>query len=233
MGRRGLLLLAAVTGGLLPLALVGIFLIRRAGAVDGGRNGSDTPVVLLAAAARAGDRAAIHALLSAGAEANAPAGGNGWTPLLHAVHTRSWTGARALLEGGVDPNAAGTAGQRPLLMAAAYGDAEMVSLLLDAGADPHLGGQGWRNALEAALTGSLDLDGLTFSRCQPAAVRVLVERSPDLVAGGPAGRLGRFFVYARGCDEIERLIETPPRPRPLSSPAAAPRGAGPGSPAAP
>ena len=212
MGRRWRLLTAVTGCLLLPLALVVIFLVwRRDGAIDDGRSASDpTPAVLLAAAARAGDRAAIHALLDAGADANAPAGGNGWTPLLHAVHTRSRAGACALLEVGADPNAAGTGGQRPLLMAAAYGDAEMVSLLLDAGADPHLAGQGWRNALEAALTGSLDVDGLTFSRCQPAAVRALLERSPDLVAEGPAGRLGRFFVYARGCEEIERLIEAPP-----------------------
>jgi len=53
-------------------------------------------------------------------------------------------------------------------------------------------------------------DGPTFTRCQPEVVRVLLDRSPDLVAGGPLGRLGRLFAYAMGCEEVERLIEAPP-----------------------
>jgi hypothetical protein len=96
-------------------------------------------------------------------------------------------------------------------MAAAHGDVAMVSLLLDQGADPRLGGQGWSNALEAALTGSLDIDGFTFSRCQPGTVRALLERAPELAPAGPAGRVGRFLAYARGCDEVERLLAAPPR----------------------
>ena len=171
-----------------------------------------TPSERLAAAARDGDAVTVHSLAASGTDPNAPAGANGWTPLLHAVHTRSRAGARALLEAGADPDRPGSGGQRPLLMAAAYGDAAMVALLLDAGADPRLGGQGWHNALEAALTGSLDIDGFTFSRCQPGTVRVLLERAPELVPAGPAGRLGRFLAYARGCDEVERLLEAPPRP---------------------
>jgi hypothetical protein len=171
-----------------------------------------SPDERLVAAARAGDAAAVRSLVAAGADPDLPMPGNGWTPLIHAVHTRSRAGVRALLEAGADPNRTGSGGQRPLLMAAGYGEAELVALLLAGGADPHLGGQGWRNALEAALTGSLDIDGLTFARCQPDTVRVLVGHSPDLVATGPAGHLGRFLVYARGCDEVERLLEAPPPP---------------------
>jgi hypothetical protein len=206
-GAAGCFLLLLALAGLL-----GTLAWRSARAPAPSAGPGAAPIERLVVAARDGDAAIVRSLAASGVDLDQPVGGNGWTPLLHAVHTRSRTGARALLEAGADPNRPGSGGQRPLLMASAYGDAGMVALLLEAGADPRLGGQGWRNALEAALTGSLDIDGLTFSRCQPGTVRVLLERAPDLVPRGPAGRLGRFFAYARGCEEVERLLEAPPPP---------------------
>lgn len=168
----------------------------------------------LVAAVRGEDLAAIEALLAGGADPDAGFDGNGWSPLLHAVHLRRHRAARELLAAGADPDTPGDEGQRPLLMAAAYGDEQMVELLLAAGADPHLGGQGWANALEAALTGAADLDGFTFSQCQPGTVRILLDHAPGLRPQGPAGRLGGVFAYLRGCDEVERLLEGGRRPTP-------------------
>ena len=159
----------------------------------------------LAAAARADDGRRVEELLALGSDPDR-SGSNGWTPLLDAVHTRSRGAAHALLAGGANPDGRGAAGQLPLLMAAAYGDEAMVRLLLDAGANPRLGGQGWANALEAALTGSLDIDGFTFGRCQTGAVRALLQHSASLGVQGPAGRLGRVAAYLRGCDEIEAML---------------------------
>jgi hypothetical protein len=165
-----------------------------------------SPQERLVAAVRAGDLAALEAQLAAGGDPDTPYDGNGWTPLLHAVHRGEVEVARALLAAGADPDAPGEEGQRPLLMAAAYGDEAMVELLLDAGADPRLGGQGWSNALEAALTGAADPDAFTLARCQPGTVRLLFAHAPDLAPQGPAGRLGSLFAYVRGCDEVERLL---------------------------
>ena len=83
----------------------------------------------------------LRALLAAGADPNAPVTGrNGWTPLMHAIHTRQSAesattrlGAiQALLDAGADPNARSRKGGTPLIMAAGYGATDMVELLLDA-----------------------------------------------------------------------------------------------------
>lgn len=210
-------LLAGCAALALLLAL-GIWVLLRLGSPQRGSEAAPQPVLLLARAARAGDAARVRDLVAGGADPNSATAPNGWTPLLHAVHTGSRDGVRALLGSGADPDAPGARGQRPLLMAASRGDAEVVGLLLDAGADPSLGGQGWGNALEAALTGNLDLEGPTFTRCQPGTVRVILERHPELGTRGPMGRLGRFFAYARGCEEVERLLEAPPAARVLAAP---------------
>ena len=169
----------------------------------------------LVVAARSDDAGAIAGLVAAGAKVEGRSG-RGWTPLLHAVHTRSAGSVEALLRAGASANGAGASGQRPLLMAAAQGDERMVGLLLQHGADPWLGGQGWSNALDAALTGTLDPDGFTIAACQTAVVKVLLAHSPALRAGPGSGRLGRLLIYLRGCDEIEALLEAPPSARSLT-----------------
>ncbi len=76
----------------------------------------------LAGAARSGDARQIRALIAGGADPNAfDAGGNEWTPLLHAVHKHQLGSAEALLEAGADPNRAAPGGLTPLEMAAGYG----------------------------------------------------------------------------------------------------------------
>ena len=59
------------------------------------------------------------------------------SPLLAEIRDNDVAGARAALDGGLDPNAPGRNGYRPLHLAAAYGRPGIVSLLIDKGADPN------------------------------------------------------------------------------------------------
>src|SRR5436309_10605137 len=88
----------------------------------------------LAEHVRAGDVPAIRQLLHDGVDPNAPSGGNGWTPLLHAIHTHQNGSIAALIDGGADPNRADADGTTPLMMAAGYGYDDTVQLLLQRGA---------------------------------------------------------------------------------------------------
>jgi hypothetical protein len=157
-------------------------------------------------AARSGDVATVTQLARSGAKLDAPSGGNGWTPLLHAVHAGSAEGARALLEAGADPEATGSKGEVALVRAAAYGDTAMVRLLLDAGADAVARDKRWSRALDAALSGSLDPANFTFGSCQTETVALLIEHSPYLRDRDYRGGIGRLVAYVRGCDEIQRLL---------------------------
>jgi ankyrin repeat protein len=68
------------------------------------------PVPPLCSAARAGDTAAIAALVKSGADVNQRGGVNDWTALMHAVHKNQPAAVRALINAGADINA--TAGAR-------------------------------------------------------------------------------------------------------------------------
>lgn len=128
----------------------------------------------IAEAARAGDVAAIRELKANGHDPNAPSGVNGWTPLLHAIHTNQPASVRALLAAGADPNRAGSDGMTPLMMAAGYGYADIVRTLIARGADVRRRDEGSDTALDYALSGMTDVDRFTFFSCQDAAVRALV-----------------------------------------------------------
>ncbi len=62
----------------------------------------------------------------------------GWTPLHHAAAKDNVDIARALIDGGADPQVLSDGGGTPLHEAAASGGAEIVELLLNRGYDPEI-----------------------------------------------------------------------------------------------
>jgi ankyrin repeat protein len=161
---------------------------------------------LLARAARAGDVAAINALVTAGQDPNAPdAGDNRWTPLLHAIHKGQRASVEALLARGADANRRAPGGATPLTMAVGNGQADIVARLLEAGADPHQDGAG---LLASAVAGGAftDIENPLLGRCNTEVVRALKSRAPDLrLPPGFRGRLALFFARLNDCDDVIRL----------------------------
>jgi hypothetical protein len=124
-------------------------------------------------AARAGEADRVRELVREGADPNAPAGGNEWTPLLHAVHKHQVKAAEALIDAGADINRAAPNGITPLMMAAGYGHDDMVAMLLRRGADAKRTDKDGASALDFAITGTSDIDELTLFSCQASTVKLL------------------------------------------------------------
>lgn len=139
----------------------------------------------LCVAARDGDAPMIRQLVARGADPNAAAGGNGWTPLLHAVHKHQNASVVALLDAGADVNRTGDENVTPLMMAAGYGYDDTARLLLQRGAKP---GQ----ALDWALTGVTDIDRFTFFDCLDSTVRLLHSAAPDVAPSIGARRWAKI-----------------------------------------
>ena len=101
------------------------------------RIGSYTPLHLAGSQANG---AIVRALLQGGAEVNATTSNSLVTALhLAAQEAGGAESVKVLLEYGADPNAKeGSAGQTPLMFAAARNRVESIELLLDAGADPSI-----------------------------------------------------------------------------------------------
>jgi len=160
----------------------------------------------LGLAAREGRVEVIELLVRAGADPNLrDTNENEWTPLLNAVHTHQREAVVTLLRLGADPDIGG--GLTPLIMAAGYGDTDMVRLLLDRGADPYRAVKPGENALGAAVGGSIDIDKWTLGDCQTETVTLLLERAPDLRL--PRSVFGSFDIWkARmgNCAEVLRLV---------------------------
>jgi ankyrin repeat protein len=142
----------------------------------------------LADAARRGDVAEVKRMLKAGADPNVRAGVNDWPALLHAVHKHQLGTAAALLDGGADPNRGYPHDYTPLMMAAAYGHADMVRLLLSRGAQTRVVDAEGATALDLAYEGVPDIDCFTFFSCQDEAVRLLRAADPKLQANSFARR---------------------------------------------
>lgn len=159
-------------------------------------------------AARGDQAGTVRALLRAGAEIDLrDHGPNGWTPLMHAIHKNAAVAARVFIEEGADVNARTGCGGSALIMAAGYGQTEIVRALLDHGADPYSeAGDGVTALWSAAGGGAIaDItDGPPLGTCFPDTVALLRQAAPDL-------RLKRTWetrllgVVARG-EECERLL---------------------------
>lgn len=158
----------------------------------------------VAEAVRAGDLAAVRALIAARADVDAPLG-DGATALHWAAHRGDLEAAALLIEAGADVDAANALGATPLWLAARNGDAGIVERLLAAGADPDVRlRMGETPLMSAARAGSLpvvdllldrgaDVDAAEYERGQTAlmwaaaqghagVVRRLVARGADLHA---------------------------------------------------
>ena len=80
-----------------------------------------------------------------------PIGQYGITELMYAVETDDLAKVESLLASGVDVNARNDGGATALLMAAAYGNGDIVNRLLAAGADPDVGSHRGDSPLASAI----------------------------------------------------------------------------------
>jgi len=168
----------------------------------------DTPLIR---AARNGDLEVLRALLAAGADPDlADAAGNRWTPLKHAVHKGQAGATLLLLEAGADADRHGDDGVTALIMAAAYGNVDIVRMLLERGADPRARARGGITALSNAAGGGalFDItDGPALGTCHVETVRALLERDPALrLEGTVGGAMARWFRRGRACEEVAALL---------------------------
>lgn len=108
-----------------------------------------------------------------------------------------------LLKAGADPNQRADGGSTALIMAAGYGNVEMVRLLLDHGADPRMVDLNGDSALTVAVSGVPDIDKFTLGSCQSETVKTLLNAAPDLrVSRNLWGRLARLA----SCDETRKAL---------------------------
>jgi ankyrin repeat protein len=192
-------------------------------------NARDEGFTPLAFAARAGDAETVNALLDAKADPNQRDCRNGWTPLIHAVHTHQRDAARALIMRGADVNArsggchdeSAESGMTPLMFAAMYDDAELVKLLLERGADPRAeydGDNALTHAVGGAALGKLaDIDRAATQPCPTETVRLLLAKAPDLSVGGGALDSATNYIIRKKCPEVAALLDGR-RPSPPPSP---------------
>lgn len=159
--------------------------------------------------ARAGDLAAIKALLDGGADVSAPDSEEGWPPLFHAVHMRQAAAVVLLLERGANPN------QRrdrlvPLEVAAAQPTPAMMEILLAHGADIRARGPDGSTALTVAVSGGAltDADLPLLGGCHPATVRALLAHDPAQRLGDNfAARRALWLARFHGCTEVIELVK--------------------------
>lgn len=155
------------------------------------------PLSPLIVAARSGDVTEIGRLAGVGADVNAPGGVNNWTPLMHAIHKNQAQAVVALLEAGADANAV-SGRTTALIMAAGYGQADVVRILLDHGAKASA------DALAAAVGGSTDFDDYTAGRCQVDTVRALLVKDPALTL--PGDSIAIETARRGGCTDVVALL---------------------------
>ena len=163
--------------------------------------------VRLVDAVKAGDAAAIRALLKQPAQVNAREA-DGTTALHWAVRANDLTTARLLLGAGAQANASNRYGVTPLWLAATNGNAAIIDTLLISGADPNtVMPQGETVLMTASRTGN------------PDAVKLLLARGADVDAR--EDRLGETALMWAASENhpevIELLIEHGAQPNGRSS----------------
>ncbi|HTK29857.1 MAG TPA: ankyrin repeat domain-containing protein [Vicinamibacterales bacterium] len=150
----------------------------------------------LAEAVKAGDRAAVRALLKSGAEVNAPQP-DGMTALHWAALGADGELTRLLIEAGANTKATTRlGGYTPLLLAARNGNAASVRALAEAGADPNA----------ATTTGTTPLM-LASASGSTEAVGALLEHGASVDAReGTSGQTAAGFAAAAGRAAVIRML---------------------------
>jgi hypothetical protein len=172
-----------------------------------GRTSADTPEDALSAlawAARSGQVEAATALLDAGADPNRRDRRNGWTPLMHAIHTSHGAVARLLLARGADARL-GAGDTSPALMAVLDDDAALVRTMLAAG----LQRDQRQHALDEAIGGGAlaDLDRPIFGTCRTATAREILQHDPTLAIDRSGSMFSPLWWARRqGCDATVALV---------------------------
>ena len=153
---------------------------------------ADAPLV---DAVRAGDLAAVRALIGQGIDVDARLG-DGSTALQWAVHERRAAMVDLLLAAGADVTAANRHGVSAVWLAAENGDAILVERLLEAGADPNRTMPGGETVLmTAARTG------------EPDTVRVLLAQGADPDARETLrGQTALMWAAARNNASVVRVL---------------------------
>lgn len=118
--------------------------------VDEPNDKGETPLMI---AAIRGSLPAVKALVKHGAAINR----EGWTPLHYACSGPDNGVAAWLIEHGADINARSENGTTPLMMAARYGNGDLVPMLLKAGAEPRAANEQELTAADFAQRGDRDV----------------------------------------------------------------------------
>jgi uncharacterized protein len=181
-------------------------------------------------AVRAGDVAAVQALIRQQVDVNAQEP-DGATALHWAAHLDDAASLDALLKAGARVDVANTYGATPLLLAAENGNGATVERLLKAGANPNLAmssGEtplmtaartGKAPAVAALIAGGADVNARESLKGQTAllwalsgphveAARVLIEKGADIHAGSSAG-FTPLMMAARynSLDAVKMLLD--------------------------
>ena len=147
------------------------------------------------AAARAGDVAAVRALVADGADVDARQG-DGTTALHWAAHRGDLALAEALLAADADVNAANALDATPLWLASQNGDARLVARLLAAGADVNLSlKMGETPLMSAARSGHAGTVG-----------RLLAAGAEVNAAERERGQTALMWAAAQGHAEVARVL---------------------------
>jgi len=94
------------------------------------------------------------------------------------------------------------------MMAAGYGQSDIVRTLLGRGADPAHRNRIGQTALEMAITGVADIDAWTLGKCQTTTVRTLLDADPELADDHRyRAEALRLLSRAGHCADIGRMLE--------------------------
>lgn len=91
------------------------------------------------------------------------------------------------------------------MIAAGFGQTEIVALLLQSGADPYARVRHGITALDTALIGVPNHDVSTVFRCQPSTVKLLLNHVPDITCCGDLAEV--LTIQLKHCSEVDRVLE--------------------------